>query len=157
MKGKNFHHHNIVGLAVAPKDYNGVATVGATIKEPWTKGRQLSFILIGGAFASSASLTCVVQGQKRSDDSWVTLKEHDGSTDLEFTQTKLDDTAEIEGGALLGTIPLNTIDVETYKALRLLPTGSAHSQIFGASYIISDLYTSPSGQEDDLFSKTQAE
>lgn len=154
LKGNNFFAAVLAGIAVIPKDYNGSSTAGATISEPWKLGRQITFVAIGGAHASSATMTCKVQGLKRSDGTtWEALKESDGTTDLAFTASKLADAGEIENGVILGTIPLSKIDGDVYKAIRLAPVGSAHAQIFGASYFITDLIRHPSTQTDDIWDK----
>lgn len=64
LKGNNFHHANVVGLALAPQSLNNGAGTGVTISEPWSIGRQISFILAGGAFAASSVGACAVQGLK---------------------------------------------------------------------------------------------
>lgn len=157
MKGHNFHHKTVTGLALVPTTINsgGTATItGATIVEPQQVGRQISFILIGGAFASSSSVTVVVQGQKRSDSLWETVKDKGGSVDLQFTATLMDDAQQLEAGRILGTVPLNYWKADTYKAIRLLATADAAADaLVGAVYIISDLYKEVSGMTDDLFDK----
>lgn len=155
LKGNNFFHANSVGNAVDPQSINGATVAGNTILMPWRDGRQISFILLGGAFASSGSLTVDVQGQKISDGTWENLKENDGTTDLEFTETKMNDGGTLENGKLLGTIDFSRINGTVYKAIRLSVTedGSA-ACLFGAAYVVSGLYNKPSGDTDDLFSKT---
>jgi len=156
--GGNFFHKVEVGLALETQGVGSGGTItGAAIKEPWRKCRQLSFLLVGGDHGTAATATCVVQGQKRSDDAWEALKENDGATDLQFTASDLGDGAALEDGVLLGTIDLSTVDSETYKAVRLLYTRGAQAVEceVGGAYILSDFYRMPSGQVDNLFDKTR--
>lgn len=155
MKGNNFHHANEPGLALAPQSVTNTTVNGAEIKEPWTRGRQISFILLGGAFAATVDGALVIQGLRRDDGStWEALKEYDGSTDLAFTETLLDDGGGAENAAVLGTVPLSDVDAETYKSMRVSFTESGNAAaLIGVAYVISDLYRRPSGATDDLFAK----
>lgn len=161
MKGNNFFHrvtHSSDAtpfVALAPVTLNSGATASAngnTIKEPWKKGRQLSFIAILGAIAAGSVLSLKVQGQKRSDDTWATLKEADGVTDLIFTATGLADNDD--GKGVIGTLDLTRIDGTTYKAIRVLAANAAaFDALIGVAYVIFDLLRHPSGTVDDLFYK----
>lgn len=156
-KGNNFFSSVVVGLALAPQSVGQASASGATISEPWRIGRQISFILLGGVFGTAVAATCKLEGLLRSDGAtWQTLKQDDGITDLGFTASKLADTAALELGALLGTVDVSRLDSTTYKAIRLKYTQStsAVTALIGAAYVISDLYSRPSTQTDDLFSKT---
>lgn len=152
MNGNNLIHQVLVGLALEPKATGtGGSTTGATISEPWAKGRKISFLLVGGDHGTAATATCVVQVQKRSDDSWVSLLDATG-TAVAFTASKLADTGALEDGTLLGELDATRIDSTTYKAIRLLYTRGAQAvdTLVGAAYIISDLYTLPSGNTNEL-------
>jgi hypothetical protein len=155
MKGQNFHHANVVGLALATQSLSAATGTGATISEPWRIGRQISFIAVGGAFAASASGRLRVFGLSRSDGTtWVALKENDGTTNLEFLPTLYDDAGLGEGAALLGTIPLSDVDGTTYEAIRVtFESEGAQAMLIGIAYVISDLHEYPSGQVDYLFDK----
>lgn len=156
-KGNNFFSSVVIGLALAPQSVGQATATGATISEPWRIGRQLSFILLGGVFGTAVAATCKLEGLLRSDGAtWQTLKEDDGVTDLGFTASKLADTAVLEGGALLGTVDVSRFDSTTYKAIRLkyVQATAAVTALMAAAYVISDLYSHPSTQTDDLFSKT---
>ena len=149
----NFHENVEVGLALLPQVVAAVAKSGATILEPWKKGRTLSFILLGGAMTTDDALTITLQGQKIADDSWAALTDLDGDT-LTFTTTKTADAAALDSGSLIGSIPLSKIDGDTYKAVRIVAVnGVAQNVILGAAYVISDLYSAPSSMTDDLLSK----
>lgn len=153
--GMNFFHMVKVGVAIAPQSISGATVNGSAIVEPWKFGRQISFLLAGGAFASSSVGACTVQGRARSDGStWSPLKQSDGTTNLIFTATALADAGALEGGLLLGTLDLGDVNSETYEAIRLsyVESGSA-AQLISASYVISGLYTQPSGTSDDLWAK----
>lgn len=155
LRGNNFHMRVLHGLALETKATGtGGTTTGATIVEPWHKGREISFLLVGGDHGAAATATCVVQGRRRDNASWEALKNKAG-TDLQFTASKLADGGALEDGTLLGTVPLENVDNETYDAMRLLYTRGAQAvdTLVGAAYIISDLYTCPSSQHtaDDLY------
>jgi len=158
MKGNNFHHANKSGLALAPQSVNNATVTGPAIEEPWRSGNQLSFILLGGAFASGVDGAMTVQGLRRDDGTtWEALKESDGTTDLAFTATLLDDAGGLEGGSVVGTLPFDSGGYEeTYKSVRLSYTESGSAAaLIGAAYVISDLRGKVSGQSDDLFSKAR--
>lgn len=155
LKGNNFFHATVTGNAVDPQSISNATVAGNTISEPWKTGRQISFLLLGGDFAATGSLTVDVQGQRIDTGAWENLKEDDGTTDLEFTQTSMDDGGTLENGSLLGTIDVSRLDGTTYKAIRLNVTEeNTAACLFGAAYVISDLYAHVSGETDDLFSKT---
>lgn len=159
LKGNNFQHSIIHGLALETQGVGTGGTItGNTISEPWSLGRQLSFLLVGGDHGAAATATCEVEVRQRGTSTWVNQLEFDGVTNLDFTASKLADTAELEDNTILGTIDLATIDGVTYDAVRLLYTRGAQAVDveIGAAYIISDLYTKPGGVVDDLFSKTRA-
>lgn len=161
LHGRNFFHNNDVGTALVPQSIASAATVtGPAITEPWNRGRQLSFILLGGAFGATTSLAITVQGLRRDDGTtWEALKQSDGTTNLTFTEANLDDGDAIENGYVLGTVDLADVDSATYEAMRLSVTengGGANTVLLAAAYSISDLYKRPSGETDDLFSKAHA-
>ena len=148
------YESSFVGLAVAPQSIASAATVnGATIAAPWLKGRNISFIILGGAMGATTSLQVKVQQQKISDSSWVNMTRKDAATVLEFPAADLDDAQALEGGALLGTLDCSDIDGTTYKAIRLVVIengGGANTVLFGAAYVITDPYSHPTGQVDKL-------
>lgn len=154
MNYKNIFHVTKSGLALAPQSVASATVNGATIQAPWSYGNQIRFLLLGGAFAAGSSGRVKVQGQRIDDDSWEALKEYDGTTDLEFTVTALDDAGALENGYLSGTLDLARVDVETYQAIRLTATAeNANAQLFAAAYEIFELYETPSGGTDDLWTK----
>ncbi len=152
MKGHNFFHQVVAGLAIPPQSIANATVNGTAIVEPWSKGRQLVFHLLGGAFAASADGLCKVQVQKRSDSSWVDWLNAAGTL-VQFPAAKLDDAGELENGELLGTIPLTDVDSGTYKAMRLvfIAQHATATQLIAAGYLIFDLRSEPSGQVDELF------
>lgn len=158
LKGNNFFHHAKVGSALLSQSIAAAGTAnGVTILEPWRIGRQLSFLLTAGAMGASSSLTCTVQGLRRDDGTtWEAVKESDGTTNLAFTPTDLDDAGALETqGYLLGTMDLNHFDGETYKAVRIvIVNDGTPAVVMGASYIISDLYKMSDAEgAADLFDK----
>lgn len=148
------YEDGLVGLAVAPQSIASAATInGATIAAPWLKGRNISFIIAGGAMGATTSLQVKVQQQKISDSTWVNMTRKDGTTVLEFPPADLDDAQALEAGALIGTLDCSDIDGTTYKAIRLVVIengGGANTVLFSAVYVITDVYTHPSGQVDKL-------
>lgn len=159
MKGHNFQYHNKPYRALAPQTVTDAATVnGDDISEPWRIGRQLSFILLGGALpAGITAATFTVQGKKISDGSYEAIKAGDGVTDLTFTAAKTIDAGELDGGRLLGTIPLNLLNLEAYSALRLsLTTAGTGAYLVAAAAVLSELVSFPApGVVDDLFDKVR--
>ncbi len=151
----NFFHAVKAGVAIPAQSLtSAAATDMVAVSEPWRIGRQITFILVGGAIASSGQLAVAVQGLLRADGTtWEALKQKDGTTALVFPAAKLGDTDEIEKGLLMGTLPLSRIDNETYKAIRIVPTESGGgASLISAAYVISDLVAEASGQTDELFS-----
>lgn len=154
MIGKNFFHAVKTGVAVPPVSLSNANTssTSVAIVEPWRQFRQLSFLMIGGAFATSGQLTATIQGLARSDGTtWSALKDKAGN-DLVFPAAKIGDGDALENGALLGTIPLSDVDSDTYKAVRILLAETATAAcLVGVAYILSDPHSESTGQADELF------
>ena len=145
MRGKNFHYLIAALSAHIPTQTINNATVnGADIVEPWQTGRQVVFLVNGGAWPATTDFRARVQGKRRSDGVWETVKGKDGATDLEFTQAKLDDAGAGENGALLGTLYLNEVDSDVYSAVRLsLQNTVATAAVIGVTSFITDLQSHP--------------
>lgn len=146
-------HQMIAGLvaALSTRDVNNTTANGATISEPWKIGRQLVFILTGGAWGSGADGICKVQGRLRSDHSTWQDVQNVSASDLEFTQTKLDDGGAGEGASLCGTVDLERVDSTTYEALRItFINGASASQLVSVTSFIFDLYKHPGDVTDEL-------
>lgn len=153
MKGNNFFEAVILEKCIQPKSCVSETVNGATILEPWRKGRQISFIAQGGVFAANANGQLKLQGQKRSDGSYANLLDKDGNV-LEFDPTILDDTGALEAGVALGTIDFSKIDVDTYKGIRVVFIESgAGAMLISVVGVISDLIRHPSSQTDYLAAK----
>lgn len=153
MKGNNFFQQAIKGVAIKPVSIaSGAAAAVAIPVSTLQKGRQLVFSLIAGVFAAGATATCVVQGQKRSDDAWEALKNSVG-TDIALTPSELSQGAALEtSGQFTLTVPVSEIDLAKYKAVRLLFTaGTANAMLIGADFTIFDLYDMPSATVDKTF------
>lgn len=158
LRGNNFFHTVLTGVALVPQSVGQATVNGVEIEEPWTKGRQISFFLLGGVFGAAASGRARIQGLLRSDGTtWQAINESDGTTPLEFTVTLLDDATQIENGSILGTLDLGMIDGDTHKSLRLTfeQETAAVTALIACGYIIFDTYKHPSGQVDDLFNKVR--
>lgn len=156
LRGNNLLQRCYFGPAVVPQSISNATVNGATISEPWVKGRQIAFFFAGGAFAASANLTIKVQGQKRSDDSWVTLKDAKGTNDLEVSPTAIDDTGALENGVLAGSIDMADVDGVTYKALRLTVQESATAAaLVCVVYVIYDVRSTPVTNTDYLFDRAR--
>lgn len=154
MKGNNFFERHVVLAHILPLSVNNTTAAGAWIVEPWQKGRQLSFVLEGGAIGTASTGTAKVQGRLRGTSTAVTLFEPDGTTELQYDPAALSDTAAFEGGALLGTLDLTRISSETYDAVRLLYDNDvAVANLVSCIAIISDLYEHPSTQVDYLYER----
>lgn len=169
MKLDLWHHNNLAGVAIVPRTHtdttpiaiNGTGIAAALGFEPWRIADQLTFLAIGGTV--DASLTTAphvyVQGLKRSDGTtWETVKQKDGTTDLEFTAALLLDAAVggLENSRILGVIDLSDWKSETYMDIRLRMTvtpGSAKLWEFGAAWILSALKDRVINQTDDMYTK----
>lgn len=156
----NFHHNNIVGVSFEPQTLNSGGTAsatGATILEPQIKGRDVVFVLVGGDFATTVDGTGVIQGRLRSDHTtWEQLKEDDGVTGLAFDEALFANDSELEDGVVIGTLPAERIDWETYDAVRIVVTATAAANmVIGCVHIIGGTLAVPSGQEDNLFAKVR--
>lgn len=153
MKGNNFFEAVLLEKCIQPQTVTSATVNGATIAEPWRKGRQISFIAQGGTFATNANGQLKLQGQKRSDGTYANLLDKDGNV-LEFDATILDDAGALEAGIALGTVDFGKIDVDTYKGIRVVFIESGGgAMLIGVVGVISDLIRHPSNQTDYLFSK----
>jgi hypothetical protein len=156
----------IRGRAFKPQNVNSSAVNGADIAEPWKYGKTLVLTLLAGAMTTNDALTITVQGKKKSDSSYVSLKQSDGTTALTFTVSKtsnggvLDDTGG--DGFLMGSIQLDRLKSgltgDEFTALRITAiNAAAQNVILSASYAIHDLYKSPPPSAvlnvDDLLGK----
>lgn len=154
------HHENVfAGVAFVPAAVDDSPAVnGPAISEPWRLGRNLAFHMLAGAMAATDAMTITVQGLLRSDGTtWEAVKDKDGNN-LIFTVAKASDGAALENGHLLGTVDLERFDANTYKSIRLSAVNAvAQNVTLAAAYEISDLYSHPSGQVDDLLSKQIAD
>jgi hypothetical protein len=153
MKGNVLSQHVVVATALATQTVAAAGTgTGATLSEPWDIGRQASVLLQGGAVGASATATCKVEGQKRSDGNWEALKDGGGTNDLQFPVARLADSGgAIENGALIGSINLADVNAETYKAIRIVFVAAVQDYLVSGTWIISDLIQHPSGQADELY------
>lgn len=152
LKGNNFRHMAAVGLALAPQSINNTNVNGTTILEPWKTARQIAFLFMGGSFPASTDTAITLQVQQRSDGSWVTLTDKDGSNVI-LQGSAYDDAGTLENGVILGSFDLSRVDSSTYKAIRInVANGAATGALYGAGYILFDTYTHPSGTTDVLAS-----
>lgn len=143
--------HNVeVGIAVPTQSVQNATVNGSTIEDPWFKGRELAFLIVGGTFGAAVAGQARVQVQKRSDSSWVNLTDASAAT-VQFPTSLFADGAGGENKALFGSIDLSRIDSDTYKAMRLVfqETGNA-AMVIGAAYMIFDQRATPAGQTDHL-------
>jgi len=155
LRENRFYQHSKPGIALATQSISNTTVNGAAILEPWSIGRQLVITLVGGAIAAGGTNACTVQGLKRSDGTtWEALKQKDGTTDLIFTASKLQDTAQLENGVVRGCIPLDRVKGSVYKSIRIsFAVTGAFATLVGASYEIVDLHEMDEVATDDLFSK----
>lgn len=144
----NFHERNIVVPALTPQSISAGATANGTrIVKPGLLGRQLTLI---AAFAANAGVTVLTIGvgfSLNNGTSWANVKDKGGSTDLTFTAANTIAGATV----LLGTIPLNKArDADFRVEVRTVTGGTATLSVVA---VISDLYTVPGTQVDDLLTK----
>jgi hypothetical protein len=152
-RGNNFHHAHTFGVALVPQSVSNTTVDGPAIAEPWKTGRQLSFILLGGAFAATVDGEFTIEGLKRSDGTtWETLLDGSGAG-LVLTGAKYNDAGALENGSLLATLPLDDVDSTTYKSVRITFTeGATAAALVAVAFVISDLYGRPGGAADETFS-----
>lgn len=156
MKGNNFHYR-IGGLVptIPIQTINAATVNGTEIIEPWREGNQVVFFFMGGAWPATTDFRLRVQGKRRDTGAWENMKGADNLTDLEFTQTKLDDGGAGENGALIGTLPLARVDAETYGSVRCtLQNTQATAAVAGVAAFVFDLLRQPSSTPDELFDQT---
>lgn len=148
------HHENVkTGVALVPQNINNSAVNGADIKEPWKSGRNLALHLIAAAMAATDVLTITIQGKKRSDGVYEAVQDRN-AVDLIFTVSKTSDGGALENGVLLGTIDLERVDGNKYSDLRISAINAvAVNVLLACIYEISDVYSRPTGQVDDLLEK----
>ncbi len=151
----NFHHNNLVGVCFEPQVLNDSAATGAAIVEPQHRGTDITFILCAGDMAATATGSGALQGRLRSDGStWEALTEYDGVTALVFLASLFTADSVLEDDVVIGTIPLDRIDWDTYEAIRIVVTNAvAVAVTIGCCYVISGVRSVPSGQTDYLFAK----
>ena len=156
MKGNLLLEKCNFGVAVVPQSVSNTTVNGATILEPWRKGRQLVFIFLGGVFAASGNLTIKVQVRDRAAGTWANVKDAKGTNDLEVTPTRIDDTGPLENGAPAGTIEMDLFNAATQDAVRLTVQESATAAcLVAVAYIIYDVYEKPVNNTDELLSRSR--
>ena len=154
LKGNQIYEKVLFARCLDSQSIGQTTVNGTAITAPWRKGRQISFIVNGGAFASGADGAIVIQVQKKSDSSWVNMTDKDGNT-LQFPVALLDDAGGAESAIRIGTVDLSRVDGDTYKAMRVAFTNAgAGAMLIGIAAMISDLYAHPSAQTDDLYALT---
>lgn len=151
-RGNNFHHANGFGVALVPQSVSNATVSGPAIAEPWKIGRQLVFLMLGGAFAATVDGSFTIQGLQRDDGTtWATLLDGSGAA-LVLDGAKYNDAGALETGALLGTLPLSDVDSTTYKSVRIQFTeGATAAALVAVGYVIADLYDRASGSTDEIF------
>lgn len=155
LRGNNFHHQNTVVSMLVPTVVDDDPTIlGSWIVEPWEKAAQLAIILTAGAMAATDAVTVALQGRRRDTGAAEALKEADGTTDLKFTLAATSDGGALDTGVLLGTLRLDTMDGETYDAVRITCDNAvAQNVTIAAVGVLCDQREHSTGQTDDLFSK----
>lgn len=149
LKGNNFWMSVKAGVAIKPQSIGAATVNGETILAPWKTGRQITFILQGGAFSSTSVGHCVLQ-VRNADATWEA-----SDPALAFTTSKLADSGALEGSYLLATFDFSdVVGLERlHDAIRLSYTQdtSAQTQLISASYVISDLFKHPSTEATPEF------
>lgn len=148
-KGNNLGQKLIAGLA-----YNGAAVTtgntgtGVSIVEPWQTGRQIMFIFLCKAIAST-SLVLSFEGRLRGTSTWVQYK---AANDEKIQVDTAVSNALVTGDVLKGTLDLTRFTGETYDALRVLVKPTGGTDEVSVAYVLGDLYEVPNSQADALFS-----
>lgn len=142
-------YDKVAGLAVAPQAINNAQVDGVDIKEPWSIGRMIWFLISMATIPAATQLHFYVYGKKRSDSSYVRLKDVSGN-DLEIPIAKLATAGAGSAATLFAGLDLSRVDSTTYSALRVsLKNDNATAQVGGCTYEIGDLTALPSSQVDD--------
>lgn len=159
MAAHNFHHETLP-INALPAQSIGVATVnGPGIGAWWVKAGQVTFVLVGGVFATAPVLTINFQGRKIADDNWETIKQWDGTTAFSLvgaTGNRYADGGAAENGALYCTVLARTVDAAVYYDFRISIANAAGTALIGVVAILSNLATRPSGAVDETFAMNVA-
>lgn len=147
----------VVGaLLLRPQVVQNTTVNGDAVVEPWKIGRQMGVTIISAALASGVSFRTALQGRQRSDGTWVNLTEPDGAGNIGFTQQV--DGGELDTeGEMVGSLDLTRLDSTTYDAIRIAftETGNVAADVASIGHI-TDLYTHPSGETDDLWTSQRS-
>lgn len=151
MKGNNFGQQVRAFVCISNAAVNNTTVDGSAINEPWKIGHQMALIA-SAAIPGASTLTIKLQGKKRSDGTWVDIVDKAASpATVKFTQAKIDDGGQVDGGVLLGTVPLDKLDSTTYSDLRVRAiNGTASAVVLTVIALIVDLYSHPGSEVDDL-------
>lgn len=143
-------YDEVAGLALAPQTVNNAQADGVDIKEPWSIGRVIWFLLNLPTILAATQLHVYCYGKKRSDGSYVRLQDVNG-VDLEIPVAKLATGGAGSAAVLFHSLDLSRVDSTTYSALRIsLKNDNATAQVVGGvTYEIGDLYALPSSQVDE--------
>lgn len=156
MKGNLLTEKAVFGVAVQPQSVVSATVNGATISEPWRKGRQIAFFFLGGAFASGAQLTFKVQVRDRVAQTWANVKDAKGVNDMQVDTTRTADAGPLEAGALIGSLEMDFFNGDTKDAIRLtVQESGAGASLVAVGYIIYDCYERPQTNTDELFSRSR--
>lgn len=144
MKHSNFLQKNFFAVAIAPQSVGNAGSVNGNAIDCNRIGRQITVVMLGGAFGTGVTATCILQGQKKSDDAWEALLDKTGAT-LAFTPALLADAGLLENGVIYGTVLITAAQAEAYKQIRIVYTRGAEAQtaLIAAFYVIDDLYEEP--------------
>ncbi len=142
--------YTLLALALAPQTINNAQVDGVDIKEPWSLGRVIKFFLLLATIPGATQLHFYVYGKKRSDGSYVRLKDVAGN-DLEIPIARIATSGAGSAAALGASLDLSRIDSTTYSALRIsVKNDNATAQVGGVAYEIADTLIHPTSQVDEF-------
>lgn len=142
-------YDKLAALAFAPATVNNTETSGVVIVEPWKIGRLITFLLSLATIPGATQGHAYVYGRKRSDGSFVKLKDK-SNNDLEVPVAKLATGGAGSAAALFMSLDLSKVDATTYDALRFnVKNDNATALVASATYEITDIARLPSGQIDE--------
>lgn len=149
MKGNNVGQRAKAYMLVCNQTVNNTTFDGAAVSEPWLLGQWL-VLLLSAVIPATTVLTVKVQGKKRSDGLWEDYLDRSGAL-VKFTQAKIDDGGQADGGVVLGSVNLQSTDSTKYSDLRArVINGAATAAVVTLLGIVTPLYTAPGTEVDDL-------
>ena len=142
--------HKIAAILKSTVLNSGGTATADVLKTPIlpATGRLLSFLL-NAIIAASSDLSAKLIGRKIADGNWEVVKDKAGA-DIAIPAAKLLDTAVLETGGIMATVDIEDMK-STYYEVGLRVANAAATDVDIAGFALwYDLFSIPSGQEDQL-------